>query len=109
MTDWFHRAWTMAMRRPEPSCCCGVGPLRDMLCRLLCVDCVLIDARYEMRCRTMRSEEGFLTRVSCNNSGRNGDAKAKAYHGRKHQGEAFGGVVAHKDGGVGNVKEKEKL
>ena len=28
----FQRAWTMATRRPEPSCCCGVGPLReDML------------------------------------------------------------------------------
>ena len=26
----FQRAWTMAIRRPEPSCCCGVGPLRDM-------------------------------------------------------------------------------
>lgn len=31
MTVEFQRAWTMATRRPAPSCCCGVGPLRDMI------------------------------------------------------------------------------
>ncbi len=30
MTVEFQRAWTMPMRRLEPSCCCGVGPLRDI-------------------------------------------------------------------------------
>lgn len=25
----FQRAWTMPMRRALPSCCCGVGPLRE--------------------------------------------------------------------------------
>lgn len=26
MMSAFQRAWTMPMRRPEPSCCSGVGP-----------------------------------------------------------------------------------
>lgn len=30
MTVVFQRAWIMAMRRPAPSCCSGVGPLRDI-------------------------------------------------------------------------------
>lgn len=29
MTVAFQRAWTMPMRKAEPSCCSGVGPLRE--------------------------------------------------------------------------------
>ena len=29
MTVEFQRAWTMPMRSDEPSCCWGVGPLRE--------------------------------------------------------------------------------
>lgn len=35
ITEAFQRAWTMAMRRLEPSWCWGAGPLREDMVRLV--------------------------------------------------------------------------